>query len=1109
MDPLSALGLAAAVIQFINFATEKCRNVQQLYETGERSLIQAIAFERTAKDFINFSTLLRNRERFGGQHGHLSNENDKAIDTLVDDCSAIARELSDIFKKLTEIRKRGDVVSKVISLMRGAWKYDEITHLSEQMRTYQNQLVLRLLHYLNTNTEAANKIHGQRFDVLQQNYSRIIEVLAISEDKLDLLAQQGTSLRHQIDATDAGRASRQEKTLAAVVTLQNGESKFLTASTASDQAAVESGTQTLLTLRAESESAAGSANIKNFKPIQHMVLGCLYFRHHRDRIESVKSAHRTTYDWVFHQHKRANVPWDPFIEWLETGHGCYWINGKAGSGKSTLMKFILEDDRTKHALDRWARDSGHELASASFFFWNLGSKMQKSQHGLLRSLLFDVLQERPHLISVVMPELWFAGATVSDDRMLAEPSYMELLRWFRRLLEQTKSQLRLFFLIDGIDEFEGDYFDLMSLITSQNENENIKFLVSSRPIPVCFDAFKPFAGLRLQDLTQDDIRRYAVDHLKHRLEARHGDEWEPITDQIVKKSCGVFLWVVLVVKSLLTGLQNWDVLAELRDRLDEFPSDLKDLYAAMFKQLPQLYRQQASELFQISLLAMQVQEDGHQVTPLQLHFAHSDDATLLQTPIEPLTIEEEKNLCDAIEGRIRARCAGILEVQSINFRMDGFLSSSVIKHFVVGFIHRTAVEFLRLPEVWNDLLGLTRGTAFHPAVNLCRSCILLCKTTEHEPVIKLEHSMLWFYMDKAMRYASISETHKHAVLSNYLQELDRSLSQKWKASSFCSFGSRSRSTKNTHWTSAYTLAIDNEVVSYDQQHPGQLLAPATKPLSFHSLAVFHCLSDFLADNPADAESQLKVEDNLAKKVYDFLASDPENAPSQSSVPTSQATRLLFDATRNLLFDRPWAELHPMLLRAASVCSLLLSQGADPNAKVNAENHSSWDLMLQYTISQLDQRSVFWKRFGEEGLAYHFSKLLVVFVRHNADVNASVFRHSMHYDIAGSKDRVAYSALKAINSLLSKDANNSNELGPPELMFCARGNPEPPNQELKDLHGFLRDLMLRKGAVDAVYNETPIAIPSNALNTTPTRGMRMSDRVRRSIGDWKNAFAVKH
>lgn len=41
---------------------------------------------------------------------------------------------------------------------------------------------------------------------------------------------------------------------------------------------------------------------------------------------------------------------------------------------------------------------------ATFFFWNSGTQEQRSQVGLLRSLLFQILHHQPALMHLVFPE---------------------------------------------------------------------------------------------------------------------------------------------------------------------------------------------------------------------------------------------------------------------------------------------------------------------------------------------------------------------------------------------------------------------------------------------------------------------------------------------------------------------------------------------------------------------------------------------------------------------------------------------------------------------------------------------------------------------------------
>lgn len=127
-----------------------------------------------------------------------------------------------------------------------------------------------------------------------------------------------------------------------------------------------------------------------------------------ERYESVSEAHQKTFEWIFDPIDDSDDPdrahWSDFVTWLRTGDGIYWINGKAGSGKSTLMKFIYEDPRTQEHLKIWGGEI--PVHTAMFFFWYRGTKLQKSQDGLLRSLLYAVLQQMPELVPFVLPSQW-------------------------------------------------------------------------------------------------------------------------------------------------------------------------------------------------------------------------------------------------------------------------------------------------------------------------------------------------------------------------------------------------------------------------------------------------------------------------------------------------------------------------------------------------------------------------------------------------------------------------------------------------------------------------------------------------------------------------------
>jgi hypothetical protein len=100
-----------------------------------------------------------------------------------------------------------------------------------------------------------------------------------------------------------------------------------------------------------------------------------------------------TFDWVY------DKPSVALSKWLRRGQDIFWISGKPGSGKSTLMKFIQNDSRTSELLHRW-KSSARQI-SASFFFHYRGSVMQKSFEGLLRGVISQILLAEPSLFAAL------------------------------------------------------------------------------------------------------------------------------------------------------------------------------------------------------------------------------------------------------------------------------------------------------------------------------------------------------------------------------------------------------------------------------------------------------------------------------------------------------------------------------------------------------------------------------------------------------------------------------------------------------------------------------------------------------------------------------------
>jgi len=230
---------------------------------------------------------------------------------------------------------------------------------------------------------------SRRFESLDRETKQIVEAL-LADMRIDIsrdiqyqtqaLAQMMS--RQNIVVIDRGTSGRRRLIDASLPQIENGLQEL--------EPQIEEIRQKEQTLR----SSVGKE-----------ILQELHFETQTERYEAVHDAHARTFGWIFKPNS-GETRYDSLVTWLESGEDLYWINGKAGSGKSTLMRYICDHPRTKEHLLVWSGEN--KLVVIDFYFWNIGNKLQKSQHGLLRSLIYQILEQVPDLIPVLFPRQWAA-----------------------------------------------------------------------------------------------------------------------------------------------------------------------------------------------------------------------------------------------------------------------------------------------------------------------------------------------------------------------------------------------------------------------------------------------------------------------------------------------------------------------------------------------------------------------------------------------------------------------------------------------------------------------------------------------------------------------------
>lgn len=266
-------------------------------------------------------------------------------------------------------------------------------------------------------------------------------------------------------------------------------------------------TQLLENMRELSNKLSSLAKESESMALEQILLNSLWFKSMMERHTNVATAHEETYKWVFDSSSPTKLD-----HWLQYQSGIYWIMGKAGSGKSTLMKFLLDHQQTKESLKSWAGTK--KLITAKFFFWNAGNDMQKSQTGLFRSLLYEVLRQCPDLIQTVCA---CKLESFRPFRRELEPwTQPELWQAISQLRNQSGATARFCFFIDGLDEYDGDPDNIVDVLESLRSWPDIKLCISSRPWNEFRDAFGRASDpqLAVEDLTRNDIKLYVRNTLE-------------------------------------------------------------------------------------------------------------------------------------------------------------------------------------------------------------------------------------------------------------------------------------------------------------------------------------------------------------------------------------------------------------------------------------------------------------------------------------------------------------------------------------------------------------------------------------------------------------------
>jgi len=414
------------------------------------------------------------------------------------------------------------------------------------------------------------------------------------------------------------------------------------------------------------------------------MISSLYIRETEIRLEEVSDNYGTTFEWIWTDTDLN------FRAWLKHGSGGYWISGKPGSGKSTLMKYIYTKCSNGDKLPTLSEKRGQIFIG--FFFHDRGSYLQKSFEGLLHSILYQILHEEPRLAKEIM-----AVYLQRKEPEKAPWLLPDLIQAFSRIIEQDTVPVDIYLFLDALDEFSGSPEIIAGFIQSiidrpDKHAAEIKICFSSRPWNTFIDRFSQCSGFKIHEQTRQDIQKYISGRLADNpstailltsTDIHVRKAVEKLASDTMERAEGVFLWLKLVMDDLIRAHAEGASLTELTQNLSTFPKDLEDLYKNIIQRIPQEFRQEGYYMLEIVLRSDEQLSVESYMSCLICARCKTLENCIAKLETEFSTIPS----FDSVVRRLKSRCGGLIEL----------ITDSKSWQAELQFMHQTVKDFISLP----------------------------------------------------------------------------------------------------------------------------------------------------------------------------------------------------------------------------------------------------------------------------------------------------------------------------------------------------------------------------------------------------------------------------
>jgi len=232
----------------------------------------------------------------------------------------------------------------------------------------------------------------------------------------------------------------------------------------------------------------------------------------------------------------------------------FWLNGMAGTGKSTISRTIARElaEQKRLAASFFFARGKKDISHSRMFFTTIAAQLANSLP-VLRISISDAIDNNSDIFQQGLREQW--------NQLILNP-----------LKSAPTQSIQLVVVIDALDECDSmqDIQLILQLLAEAKDLETvrIKIFLTSRPEIPIFDGFRRLSGEAYQDFilhnipldtVNADISTFFLQKLSP-LKAKHGlgTPWpdELIIEQLVERAAGLFIYAATTLRFIQDGVDG-------------------------------------------------------------------------------------------------------------------------------------------------------------------------------------------------------------------------------------------------------------------------------------------------------------------------------------------------------------------------------------------------------------------------------------------------------------------------------------------------------------------------------------------------------------------------